>query len=122
MKQAADRKPFQTLLVIVTGLLGLGVWMDKTILLYIALGIGLLGIASPFLARWIDWGWYKLAEVLGWINGRILLSIVFFVFLVPIALLYQLSTKNPLSHKNPEGSMFKDRNHTFSKEDLEKSW
>ncbi|MEO1628067.1 MAG: SxtJ family membrane protein, partial [Bacteroidota bacterium] len=39
------------------------------------------------LARWIHLGWMALAKGLGWINTRLLLGIIFFVLLWPLAAL-----------------------------------
>lgn len=122
MSPSSQRNPLQTILVMVTGFVALGIWLEQPVLLYTALGIGVLGLASGVVAKWIDWGWYKLAEVLGWINGRILLSVVFFLFLVPIAWIYQLTRKNPLQRKNLQKSVFQTRNHLYERSDLEKSW
>jgi hypothetical protein len=46
--------------------------------------------------------WMQLAHVLGWINTRILLSLVFFLIFSPIALILRLLGKDPMRRKfNP---------------------
>jgi hypothetical protein len=114
---------YKTILVIVTGLLVIAYifelsWLSKTAIL-----IGLVSIFIPIVAKGIEWVWLKFAHVLGWINSKILLSLIFFLFLLPIALLSRLFTKDPLKLKGREmKSLFTVRNHMYCKEDLENIW
>lgn len=126
--QNQDR--YKTILVIVTGFLVIA-WVlfvkeytyAATLLAKIAVGIGLISIFIPLAAKGIEWIWLKIAHVLGWINSKILLSIIFFLFLLPIAILSRLFTKDPLKLKGRElKSLFTDRNHLYTKEDLENIW
>lgn len=119
--QSQDR--FKTILVIVTGLLAFAWIFDIPLLGKIALGIGALSIFIPSAAKAIEWGWLKLALALGWLNSRILLSIIYFVFLLPIAWVSRLFTKDPLGLKqNKAPSLFVTRDHLFTKKDLENIW
>jgi len=112
----------QAQLTIVTGLLVLYFIFGGTAWLYAALVIGLVSIFVPFIGDKIVWLWFKLATVLGWINGRILLSIVFFLFLTPLAFLFRLMGNDPLKLSKDQESMFLERNHTYEKKDLENIW
>jgi saxitoxin biosynthesis operon SxtJ-like protein len=47
----------------------------------------------------VERGWSLLAHALGWINTRILLAIVFFVVLAPIALVMRAVGKDPLERR-----------------------
>ncbi len=110
-------------LVIVTGLLVLYFVFKSPWLLYAAVGVGVLSLAIPVVGDFIVKVWFKLAEVLGNINGKIILSVMFFVFLWPIAMLYRLATKNPLAIKRTDdASFYNERNHLYTKEDLEQTW
>jgi len=124
--EAPKQDQYQSLLVMATGFLALSFLVkDPTAALYLrygALGVSTLGLLFPAARKGILWGWFKLAEGLGWINSRILLSVVFFIVLFPFAVLFRLSTKNPLRLKNMESSAFDERNHTYSKKDLENIW
>lgn len=40
--------------------------------------------------------WMKFAHVLGWVNTRIILSIVYFFIFTPLALIFRLMGKDPL--------------------------
>ena len=109
-------------LVIVTGLLLLYFLFKKAPLLNISLILGLIFLFVPFIGNWIVSLWFKLAGVLGWINSRILLSIVYFIFLIPLSFIFKLFNKDPLSLKKPPSSLYTDRNHTYTSKDLENIW
>lgn len=111
----------KTQLVIVTGLLVLGAIFQEEAFAYAALLIGVLSFISPIGSR-IVWAWYKLAEGLGWFNSRVLLSVVYYGIVTPIALLFRLFGNDPLLLKDKKGSMYNFRDHTYTKEDLENPW
>jgi hypothetical protein len=112
----------ETCLVIMTGLLVFW-WIYKVdVLVYIAVAIGVIGAFIPFLAKWIDWAWYKLAEGMGWVMSKVLLSIVFYVFLFPIALLARMSKKDVLQLKKKPDSYWTKREHQYSDKDLDNAW
>jgi hypothetical protein len=124
--QNQDR--FKTILVIVVGFTAIGWivrsrWGVETYLDKIAFVIGLLSIFIPPAAKAIEWLWLKFALALGWINSRILLSVIYFVFLMPVAWLSRLFTKDPLMLKaKSSSSLYTTRNHLYKKEDLENIW
>lgn len=114
---------FKTILVIVTGLLALSLIFDIDWLGKIALAIGILSVFIPLAAKGIEWLWIKLALMLGWTNSRILLSVIYFGFLMPIALVSRVFTKDPLSIKGKKSSsLFISRNHQYKKDDLKNVW
>lgn len=93
------------------------------ILSHIALWVGVASILFPFAAKWIEWAWLKLALGLGWVNSRILLTVIYFVFLLPIAWLSRLFTKDPLQlQRKKYSSLYHSRDHQYKKEDLENIW
>ena len=110
-------------LVIVTGLVVLYFIFKSVYWLYAAVAVGLLSVFIPVVGNGIVWVWFKIAEVLGIINSKIILTVLFWVFLFPLALLYRLSTKNPMSVKRTKAtSLYHERNHTYTKDDLEQTW
>ncbi len=82
--------------------------------------LGIIGLFIPVLATWITWLWYKLSEGLGFVTSKILLSVVFFLILTPIATLKKLMEKKGIA-PNPK-SNYVERNHTYLKKDLENPW
>jgi hypothetical protein len=120
--QSQDR--FKTILVIVTGLLAFAWIFNIPVLGKIALAIGAISIFIPPAAKAIEWAWLKLALALGWVNSRILLSIIYFLFLMPIAWVSRLFTKDPLAlkKKNDRTTLFVTRDHLYTGKDLENIW
>ena len=57
------------------------------------------GLALPRLLKWVYIAWMKLGHVLGWINTRIILGIVFFLIFMPVALIFRLSGRDPMERK-----------------------
>lgn len=115
--------PKTTLLVIVLGMLVVYLVFRKDWALMTALGVGVAGLFSGYLAEKIDWLWMKLTWVLSMIVPNILLSAVFYVFLTPVALLSRIfGAKNQLSLKNTAPSLFKEHGKPFDKASFEKPW
>jgi len=67
--------------------------------LWIALPFLVLGILKPQLLFYPYKVWMKIGLVLGWINSRIILGIVFFLVLQPIALIMKFLGHDPLKIK-----------------------
>jgi hypothetical protein len=121
MKQTKE-KYLETLLVL-TGAFIVIYWIwPKKIYLLIALIFILIGIVSPYLSAKISWLWLKFAELLGSVMSKVILSVVYFVFLVPIALVYRLTHKNPLLLKRRGGSYYIIRNKQYAARDIENIW
>ena len=97
-------------------------WGSAQILFYIAFGLLLSSLVIKWVALKIVWLWMKLAEGLGYVNGRIFLSIVFFIFLTPLAFLYRIFNKDSLQLKKKEASYYSERNHQYTPRDIEKPW
>jgi len=117
-----DRKTnLETSLVIVTGLLIIYILNDWQSILILALVIGIIGVFLDKPASLITWLWYKIADILGKIIPKIILGVVFFVFLFPISLLARLFN-NKKGNKNNGKSMWIERDHVYTKNDLSKPW
>lgn len=115
--------PIKTILVITVGMLVVYVATKWHPALVIALVIGLSGILSNYLAKKIDFLWMKLTWVLSLIVPNILLSIIFYVLLTPIALLSRIFSKNDqLFLKNTSQSTFKEYNKNFDKDSFKNPW
>jgi hypothetical protein len=88
----------------------------------VSLIVGVVGIISSFLSKKIEWVWMKLSQFLGYIIPNILLSIVFFLFLLPISLLSKLFSKDPLMLSKKNKTYFIDINRKTDKKSFEKIW
>ena len=115
-------KHYGTILIFVMVLIIFFLGNKNLKLLYIALALGAIAILIPALSRKIHDLWMKFAELLGLVMNKVILSLVFFIFLVPVALLSRLFRKNPLRNKREKASYFSDRNFTYTKKSLEQLW
>jgi len=115
--------PVTTVLVISMGCLAFYLKTHAHWLLIVSFLVGLAGIFSSFLAKWIDYGWMKLAHVLSLIVPNILLSAVFFLFLYPISLLAKVFSKKDNLKLSPGGNTtFETVARPFDKDDFKKPW
>jgi hypothetical protein len=117
-------KHLETILSIVLGLAGI-YWATKNRYLPPAIVVvSAVGLFSPYLTEKTHWVWMKFSHVMGSIMSKVILSIVFYVFLLPIAYLSKrFSKKDPLQlKKSTESSYYTTRNHRFTGEDLEDPW
>jgi hypothetical protein len=115
------KKPehYLTVITICTGLLILYFLFTYQFLFISALVILTGSICSPVVAEKIHWVWMKLAFVLGYVNTKILLSVVYFTVLYPISM---LSRHESLKLKRYEGTYFLNREHLYKPNDFMTTW
>ena len=114
---------YKTILIIVVGMIVIHVVTKFNWALYTALIIGLLGSFSEFMALIINNVWLKIGVLLSYIVPNIILTIIFYAFLTPIAFLSRVfGEKNPLNIKNSQKSIFKVRNADFTPDTFENPW
>ncbi|MFY0591769.1 hypothetical protein [Roseivirga sp.] len=114
--------PIKTALTITVGFLIIFLLTEKEWAIYVATLIGLAALLSDYLSIKINWLWTKLTWVLSLIVPNILMSIVFYLVLFPIATLSRISKKNPLSLKNKSDSLFINTKKSFTKKSFENPW
>ena len=116
-------KTYKSTLTIVIGFILISNYYNYKPLFIVALIIGLIAVFSEKANDKIIWAWNKLAEILGLIMPNVLLSIVFYLFLTPLAWLNRIDRKkNPLQLRNNLDSTFISKRKEFSKVSLEKIW
>lgn len=88
--------------------LALPYWKTKSINQYFSIG-GLLlisiAVLLPILLKYPYLAWMKIGEILGFINTRIILSIIFFILFTPFGLIRRIIGKDTLGvklHPNQE--------------------
>lgn len=84
-----------------------------------ALILLLIGMTFKWLTEKIAWLWFKFSEGLGWVNSKIILTVVFFVFVSFFGALFRAFSKNKKFRKAPKGSAYDERNHSYVPEDFE---
>jgi hypothetical protein len=115
-------KQYETVLVVVLGCIVVYLFSHARWWLPAALSIGLLALLIPAVAWGIDLVWTKLSQLLGEVSGRVLLTIVYILLLVPLAVLARVFGHAGLRRKKTAGSYFTERNHRYEKEDLIHPW
>ena len=102
VKQAASMKELRSFGLLVGGVFSvIGLWpmvIHGTSLRLWAVGVGGLLIASgglvPHVLEPLYKGWMWIGHILGWINTRILLGIVFYGLITPIGIVFRLIGKD----------------------------
>jgi hypothetical protein len=113
----------KTVLTICVGLLVIFFVTHRNEFLIIASLLIITAYISKSFTSIINRIWMKLSLILSQIFPPILLIIIFFTFLTPIAILSRIfGEKNPLRLKNINKSLFKTVNKTFEKNSFEKPW
>ena len=112
MAHAATRKELRQFGLLVGAIFTvIGLWplvfRDEPLRLW-AVGLGGLLIAVggllPQLLAPVHTGWMWVGHILGWINTRILLSIVFYALVTPIGLVFRLMGKDTMRRAFDETS------------------
>ena len=71
----------------------------RTWTLFISIPSIILAFTKPILLLYPYKAWMKLGHILGWVNSRIILGLVFLIVLQPIALIMQILGHDPLRTK-----------------------
>ncbi|HSM49731.1 MAG TPA: SxtJ family membrane protein [Draconibacterium sp.] len=115
-------KVLETGLVLTTAFLVIYLLTGNYVFLYLALTVGISGIFVKPLAKYIAMAWFKLAEVLNFIVSKIILGVLFFVILFPIAVLYKISNTDKLGLRRSGKSGWVERTHDYTAQDLTNIW
>ena len=118
-----NSNPYLTILTIVFGLSIINYFVNSSFILYsnlILLGIGVLSFK---LSKLIEKIWFYLSFLLSQIIPNVLLTLVFFLILTPIALLSKIATvKSEFITVNNKNSFFTNRKGIFKKESFKNAW
>jgi flagellar biosynthesis protein FlhB len=125
--KATRAKELETILTLCVALVVLFFLTKKQHAYYLTLSVilGVTGLSSTFLTSKISWAWLKMGELMGAVTGKIILSIVFFGFLFPVALVSRVFSNNRKSlqlEKSKGNSYYFTRNHKFEAKDLKNVW
>jgi SNF family Na+-dependent transporter len=116
-------KKMTTILTICMGFTLVYLITNQSIFLKLSLGIGLLSLLSSYIAEKIDFLWSKLSWVLSKIVPNIILSLLFFLFITPIAFASRVfAKKDALRLSNKYDSLFEDYNKEIKPDFFEKTW
>ena len=88
--------------------------------IYFGITFLLLAIFFPNLLFFPYKLWMKIGHVLGWINSRIILGLIFILILQPIALIMKIFKYDPLRLKKVQTSSYKELKKGNHRTDLNK--
>ena len=95
------------------------------LLTIVAMGVLVLTMTWPALFKPLARIWFGFSHILGNVVSRVLLTVVFFVIVTPVGLIRQASGADPMKStmwKKNMDSVLIDRNHLFTKKDIEKPY
>lgn len=91
-------------------------------LVSIAVVLSLLSAVAPAWLRPVYRGWMRVGEVLGWINTRIILTLVFFLVVTPIGLLMRLFGRSPIATAKRDSYWTDVEPHSYGDRHVEKQF
>jgi hypothetical protein len=69
------------------------------VLIGLALAIGLLGLIKPGAVRWLFVGWMVVAFPIGWLISLLMLLLMFYGLITPVALFFRMRGRDLLRRK-----------------------
>lgn len=98
---------------------------DTRSILLLSLAIVIMCIASPVLLKPFAFVFYNIVKVIGKLLSSIVLGLVFFIIITPIAIFRRLLGHDTMKMdlwKKDTNSVFTDCDHVYSASDLEKTF
>ncbi len=110
-------------IVLVIILLLTGVYLKNDIWLKISLGLLFIDIIFPPAFYPFAWIWFNLSDILGTVVSKIILSVIFFIIVLPVGIIRKILGKDSLllkKFRKDQGSVMKIRNYTYQSADFDK--
>ncbi|NCU05543.1 MAG: hypothetical protein GXC73_16345 [Chitinophagaceae bacterium] len=86
------------------------------------IGVSFIGFIIGPVGDFTHIVWMQLAKLLGYVNSRILLFLIFFIILTPVAFLRKLFGKKTTQDENKVNSYFHNRNQQYKAANLQNPW
>lgn len=123
---AAGRRFAFTVGIALLVLAGLMVWRGKRVPAWILGGVGALlilaGLVAPTRLGPIERAWYALASAISKVTTPIVMGVLYFVVLTPVALVMRLFGRNPLVHSSTDATVWVRRPEGSRRSDLERQF
>ena len=68
----------------------------------------ILAISKPNLLVYPYFAWMKFGDILGWLNSRIILGLVFLIVLLPIAFIMKIFGYDPLKLRKQDSNSYRE--------------
>ena len=93
---------------VLIGIALLLLWRHRVTRAEVVGGIGALllvaGLMWPPLLKWPSAAWWRFSRALGYVNARVLLSLLFGLVLTPLSLVWRVTGKDPLARRRDRWS------------------
>ena len=116
------RKQIESLGAVLLLFLLIGRWQRNWYYVYAGTALFLLGLVWRQAGALIASGWMGLGKAIGFVTGKVLLTLVFVFILLPISIFARRRDRLDIRLKPGQRTNFKERVHTFGKTDLENPW
>ena len=116
------QKVYKNILVLIAGFCVLHLLFKGMVFLIVAISVLFLSAVSEKAAVLIEKSWLWFGEKIGKVNAAILLFLIYYLILTPIAFLSRIGKKDPLQLHTPEKSNFVFKQHRYTAKDLENPW
>lgn len=123
--KSPDLTALETIAVLAFVSIAIGLFFKIKALLYVALCLLFIGIFLKAVSIRIARLWLRFSSILGGISTRVVLTIIYFVFLTPIAFIYRLSHGDFISLKRKDSkavNYWKERHYEYTPKDFENPW
>jgi saxitoxin biosynthesis operon SxtJ-like protein len=64
-----------------------------------AMPLWILALIAPSALSYLHRGWTRLGEALGWLNTRVILSLLYVIAVAPVGLVMRLAGRDPMKRK-----------------------
>ena len=118
--QSRDTGMAMVLLLLIVGLS-----LSKRGYFYLAIVLQVVDMTAPMVFKPIAYLWLGLSELLGAVMSKVVMTIVYFGVVTPVAFVRRLAGKDSLQlnvFKAGQGSAMLERNHLFTAKDLERPY
>lgn len=115
-------KGLETIIVLALALLIAYLSFDAIWFLYGSLALLIMSILSKKVTIGIAKLWFSFSYYLGMVMNFVIMFLVFYLILTPLAFFQRLSGKNQIHKKHEGESYFYKRNHIYTAKDIEKPW
>lgn len=111
----------ETGLIMTAGLIIAGLLTNNHIFYFSSLGMILISLLTPIILHPFAVSWFGMSKVMGKITSWILIILIFFLVVTPVALVRRWSGKDNLNlkkFKKGSSSVFVERNHKYDRSDM----
>jgi len=120
-KTVSKKQSSDSGMAIVLVLLLIGLFTGNDLYYKISIPVLVMNMIYPMFYYYFAILWLGFSQILGTVVSKIILSVVFFVIVFPVALIRKMMGKDSLQlkqFKKSGSSVMKTRNHRFSSDDI----